>query len=94
MRFFIRIYHDGHSYSALAPDLPGCVAAGDTVEETKQLMADAIVMHLDLLTGSGEKIPSPRHSMKFTMDETSEEEFCTWVDVRLPKRVARKATAR
>lgn len=34
-------------YSAYAPDLPGCVAAGTTVEETEELMRGAIEMHLD-----------------------------------------------
>ena len=34
------------NYSAYAPDLPGVVAAGDTVEETECLMREAIVLYL------------------------------------------------
>jgi predicted RNase H-like HicB family nuclease len=36
-----------HGYSAWAPDLPGCVAAGATVEETVDLMRAAIEMRLE-----------------------------------------------
>ena len=38
-----------NGYAAYLPDLPGCVAAGDTLEETKALIAEAITFHLELL---------------------------------------------
>jgi len=47
------------NYSAYAPDLPGVVAAGDTVEETERLMREAIVLYLEELRASGESIPEP-----------------------------------
>lgn len=46
-------------YSAYVPDLPGCVAAGDTVEETERLMREAIEMHLAGIREDGEPIPRP-----------------------------------
>jgi predicted RNase H-like HicB family nuclease len=46
-------------YSAYVPDLPGCVAAGDTVEETEYLMRGAIEMHLAGMREDGEPIPEP-----------------------------------
>ena len=45
------------NYSAYAPDLPGVVAAGDTVEETERLMRDAIALYLEELRAAGEPIP-------------------------------------
>jgi predicted RNase H-like HicB family nuclease len=65
------------------------VAAADTVEEVRQLMAEAIALHVEAMQELGQKIPKPRQSMKFAIDQSSEEEFCTWVDVSLPKVVAR-----
>lgn len=47
------------NYSAYAPDLPGVVAAGDTVEETERLMREAIALYLDELRAAGEPIPEP-----------------------------------
>jgi predicted RNase H-like HicB family nuclease len=35
------------NYGAYAPDLPGCVAVGDTIEETMREMAEAIEFHLE-----------------------------------------------
>jgi len=47
------------NYSAYAPDLPGVVAAGDTVEETERLMREAIAMYIEELRAAGESIPEP-----------------------------------
>ena len=45
--------------SAYVPDLPGCVAAGSTLEETRDLIAGAIDMHLEGMREDGTPIPSP-----------------------------------
>jgi predicted RNase H-like HicB family nuclease len=45
------------SYSAYVPDLPGCVAAGDSVEEVEQLIREAIPLHIESLRAHGEPVP-------------------------------------
>jgi predicted RNase H-like HicB family nuclease len=45
--------------SAFVPDLPGCVAAGDSIDEVLRLMAGAIEMHLEGMKVDGERIPRP-----------------------------------
>lgn len=45
------------SYSAYVPDLPGCVACGDTVEEAKTLIAEAVVLHVQSLREHNEPVP-------------------------------------
>lgn len=45
------------SCGAYVPDLPGCVAVGETEEEVKQLIQEAIEFHLEDLTDSGAQIP-------------------------------------
>lgn len=47
------------SWGAYVPDLPGCVAVGETEAEVKQLIQEAIEFHLEDLTESGARIPSP-----------------------------------
>ncbi len=47
------------SYDAYVPDLPGCVAAGDTVEEVQRLIGEAIESHLDVMRAGGDPIPEP-----------------------------------
>ena len=46
-------------YSAHVPDLPGCIAAGRTRDETLELMQEAIEMHLRAMREDGDPIPEP-----------------------------------
>lgn len=57
MRYMIVIEKGETSYGAYVPDLPGCVAVGETEDEVKQLIQEAIEFHLEDLTGSGAGIP-------------------------------------
>ncbi|PYQ26405.1 MAG: hypothetical protein DMF56_24920 [Acidobacteria bacterium] len=57
-RFLIVIEEAGQNFSAYSPDLPGCVATGDTREETERNMYEAIQMHLEGLREDGLPIPS------------------------------------
>ena len=61
MRYAIVIEREPGSknYSAYVPDLPGCVATGDTVEEVKRLMQEGIEFHLEGLREDGQTIPPP-----------------------------------
>lgn len=53
------------NYSVYSPDLPGCVATGDTKEETLQRMREAIAMHLEGLREDGLPIPQPSTSAEY-----------------------------
>lgn len=54
------IYEKGDSsYGAYVPDLPGCVAVGDTAEEVKRLIGEAIEHHLERMREDGDDIPEP-----------------------------------
>ena len=50
----------GSNFSAYAPDVPGCVATGETVEEVTANMETALAMHFELMRESGEAIPEPQ----------------------------------
>jgi predicted RNase H-like HicB family nuclease len=50
---------DDGGYGAWAPDLPGCVALGDTIETAEQQMREAIAFHLEGLREQGEPVPAP-----------------------------------
>jgi predicted RNase H-like HicB family nuclease len=45
-RFLVVVERAGANYSAFAPDLPGCIATGSSVEETRRNMQEAIELHL------------------------------------------------
>ena len=48
-------------YGEYAPDLPGCVATGRTLEETRARMAKAMEMRLSSMREVGDPIPAPSH---------------------------------
>jgi len=53
------------NYSAYCPDLPGVVSAGDTEEETAELMKEAIELHLEGLKEDRIPIPKPTISARY-----------------------------
>ncbi len=50
---------DVGNYGAWCPDVPGCVATGDTYDDTVVRMREALQGHLELLAEDGDPIPSP-----------------------------------
>jgi predicted RNase H-like HicB family nuclease len=59
-RFLIVIEKASSNYSAYAPDLPGCVAVGDTLAEVEQNMAEAMHMHIEGMREDSEPVPVPQ----------------------------------
>ena len=57
-RYLVVIEKANGNYSAYAPDLPGCVATGRTVEETEQRMHEAVKLHLQGLLEDGVPVPN------------------------------------
>ena len=62
-RYSVVIEQTGTGYSAYSPDVSGCVAVGDTEEETRQNFQDALVAHFQAMREVGEPIPEP-HTWK------------------------------
>jgi predicted RNase H-like HicB family nuclease len=59
MRYAV-IYEKGPtSYGAYVPDLPGCVPVAETLDEVKQLIREAVALHLEGLRADGDPIPPP-----------------------------------
>ena len=53
------------NFSAYLPDLPGCVATGETVAEVRALMREAIQMHIQSLREHGKPVPPPSSSAEY-----------------------------
>lgn len=59
MRYTVLIERGDTSYGAWVPDLPGCVAVGESIIEVEQLIHEAIELHIDSLRRHGEPVPEP-----------------------------------
>jgi predicted RNase H-like HicB family nuclease len=57
MRYLAIIEKGATSFGAFVPDLPGCVAIGESEEEVIELITEAIEFHLEDLTADGHPIP-------------------------------------
>ncbi len=62
MRYTVVIEEGPESFGAYVPDLPGCVAVGQTRTEAMQLIREAIEFHLEGLREEGVEIPIPHSS--------------------------------
>ncbi len=65
IEYLVVIENSEGSYSAYSPDLPGCVAAGETVDEVRALMREAIQMHIESLREHGDAVPPPSSSAEY-----------------------------
>ena len=59
MRYLVFFEQGDTNYSAYVPDLPVCVAVGDTLEEIRQEISEAMKFHIECLQEDGEIVPKP-----------------------------------
>ena len=71
-KYAIAIYKANGNYSAHVLDVDGCIATGDTVEETVANMREALEFHFEGMAEDGEAIPEP-------------EVIIEYVDVEVPQ---------
>ena len=65
MRYAIVIEKAENNYAAYVPDLPGCVATGQSIEETEKEIREAIDLHLRGMREDGLPIPEPSSSVDY-----------------------------
>jgi predicted RNase H-like HicB family nuclease len=59
MEYVVILEQGETSVGAYVPDLPGCVAVGETRAEAMDLIREAIELHLESLRENGEPVPAP-----------------------------------
>ena len=65
MRYAVVIEKAENNYAAYVPDLLGCVATGETVEEVEQQIREAIEIHLRGMREDGLPIPEPSSKVEY-----------------------------
>ncbi|MEX0735137.1 MAG: type II toxin-antitoxin system HicB family antitoxin [Steroidobacteraceae bacterium] len=59
MEYLVVVEKGKTSYGAYVPDLPGCVAVGETRREVLKLIRQGIALHIEALREAGEPVPAP-----------------------------------
>ncbi len=65
MKYMVVVEKSESGYGAYVPDLPGCVAVGESREEVLRLIKEAIELHIESLEESGEPVPQPSSVSEF-----------------------------
>jgi predicted RNase H-like HicB family nuclease len=66
----------GSNFSGHAPDVPGCVSVGDTLEEMRSMMREALEFHLQGLAAEGEPLPEPKtQNVEFKPEDFEDVEY-------------------
>ena len=60
MKYAVVIEKAPNNYSAYVPDIPGCIAAAETLPEIEALIQEAITYHLEMMREYGDPIPEPQ----------------------------------
>jgi predicted RNase H-like HicB family nuclease len=64
MQYIVVVEQGPTSFGAYVPDLPGCVAVGETREEVTALIHDAIEFHIEGLKADGQQVPRPNSTVE------------------------------
>lgn len=65
MRYVAVVEQGSESWGAYVPDLPGCIAVGESRDEVIQLINEAVALHLEGLKADGEPIPTPSSQIEY-----------------------------
>lgn len=65
VRYMVVIEKGETGYGARVPDIPGCIAAGETREEVLNLIKEAIEFHVEDLRKDGKPVPQPSSVSEF-----------------------------
>ena len=64
-RYMVIIERGDTSWGAHVPDLPGCIAVGESRDEVRRLIREAIELHIEGLKHDGLPVPAPSSEGEF-----------------------------
>jgi predicted RNase H-like HicB family nuclease len=84
MRYYIGLLHKdaGSDYGVSFPDFPGCVTAGETLDEAHALAAEALSFHIEGMLADGALLPAPTPLERIMADVANRDGAAIVVPVR------------
>ena len=89
-REYLVVYEKGgNNWSAFSPDIPGCGSLGDTLDDTRANMRDAMELYLSETAKAGEPVPDAIATnvdfSEFDPDHQTKQYVVEWLAVQLPQ---------
>ncbi|HKU08301.1 MAG TPA: type II toxin-antitoxin system HicB family antitoxin [Bradyrhizobium sp.] len=83
MRQYIALIHKeaDSDYGVSFPDLPGAISAGRTLDEAREMAAEALALHLEGLAADGEAAPEPSSLEEIMSDAQNREAVAVLIAV-------------
>ncbi|MGH6835197.1 MAG: type II toxin-antitoxin system HicB family antitoxin [Methylocella sp.] len=75
---------NGKAFGVWFPDLPGCVSAGDTLDEAMLNAVEALELWAEAMIESGQKIPPPRSLTDLKADSEIAQDLATFMVALIP----------
>jgi predicted RNase H-like HicB family nuclease len=84
-KYLVVVQKASGNYGAYSPDVLGCVAVGDTVEETLTSYQEALAFHFEGMAEDGDELPEPKGIQHWLNEgEISDSDILAFVDVEMP----------
>ena len=71
------------------PDFPGCVTAGETLEDARRMAAEALQLHIEGMLEDGDAIPAPSRLDEIMVDPDHRDGVAVLIDVSVRRPVIR-----
>ena len=88
---YVAILHkeETSDYGVSFPDFPGCITAGKTLDEAKDMAGEALALHIEGLREDGEPIPAPASLEDIAKNPDFSDGFAFIVSVKEPNKTVR-----
>jgi predicted RNase H-like HicB family nuclease len=90
MEYIAYLHKDKNSdFGVSFPDFPGCVTAGKTLEEVRELAFEALMLHMAGMIEDGEALPEPSTLDELPRDPAMKGAVAFLVSAEAPERTVR-----
>lgn len=85
--YLVTVHKDNHSdYGVQFYDFPGCISAGETIEEAKTMATEALKGHLALMLADGDEIPNPS-TLETILTDTDHQDAVAFIPIEVSETI-------
>ena len=90
MEYIAYLHKDkGSDYGLSFPDFPGCVTAGKTLEEAREMAVEALTLHVSAMIEDGDALPEPSTLDQLADDPAMKGAVAFLVSAEAPEKTVR-----